>query len=344
MPLSNPLVVAVIGAGHWGPNVIRNFSNHPRVILKYVCDTDSKKLDKISNILQVGCQFLTDASTIIKDADVEAIAVVTPASTHYNLVKEALLAKKHVFCEKPMTLDVREGEELCTLAETSGVKFMVGYTFLYNNGVRYLKKIGRSKSLGKLYYMTSTRTHMGLIREDVDAAWDLASHDISIMNYILDETPVAVSSIGASPLGNKHHDVAFITLHYKNDIIGQIHVSWVDSNKERKVSLIGSKARVEFDDLNDLEPIRIYEKGVSSTATVSIEAEYGNFRFLLRDGDIISPKIEMSEPLYQMIDSFVCNVLDNTEIVTDGRFALEITKTLISIQHSFQSKSIQQIL
>ena len=146
--------------------------------------------------------------------------------------------------------------------------------------------------------MSSIRTHLGLVREDGDASWDLASHDISIMNYILDERPVAVSSVLANPLGNKHHDVAFITLHYKNGIIGQIDVSWFDSNKERILSLIGSKARIEFDDLYDLEPIRIYEKGISSTVAESIEPEYGNFRFLLRDGDIISPKIEMSEPLY----------------------------------------------
>lgn len=341
MSLQDQLTVAVIGVGHWGPNVVRNFINHPRVQLRYVCDIDGEAFGRVSNLIGKGCQFITDASKIFSDEDIDAVVVVTPAATHYDLTKQALLAKKHVLCEKPLTLDVGEGEELCRLAEVSGRKLMVGFTFLFNNGVRKLKELNSSNRLGKLYYLTSKRTHIGLVRHDVDVVWDLAPHDICIFNFILDSTPEAVLATGAKPLRMDNYDVAFITLYYPDEIIGQIHVSWVDSNKERLVCIIGSKARVEFNDLDNLEPIRIYEKGISLDER--IEADFGDFRFLLRDGDIISPKTEMHEPLSQVIDSFVSAVLDDKEIISDGQFALEVTRTLAAVQKSLVSRAVEQI-
>ena len=342
MSLQEQLTVAVIGVGHWGPNVVRNFVNHPRVHLRYVCDIDREAFGRVSNLIGKGCQFVTDPSKIFSDEDIDAVAVVTPAVTHYNLTKQALLAKKHVLCEKPLTLDVGEGEELCRLAEVSGRKLMIAFTFLFNNGVRRLKELNSSDCLGKVYYLTSKRTHIGLVRQDVDVVWDLAPHDICIFNFILDSTPEGVLATGAKPLGMDNYDVAFVTLYYPDEIIGQIHVSWVDSNKERLVCIIGSKARVEFNDLNNLEPIRIYEKGISIAER--IEADFGDFRFLLRDGDIISPRTEMQEPLSQMIDSFVSVVLDDKEIISDGRFALEVTRVLVAIQKSLASRSIEHIV
>jgi predicted dehydrogenase len=240
-----------------------------------------------------------------------------------------------------MSLNVAEGEELCHLSDISGKKLMVGFTFLFNNGLKQLKELNVSGRLGKVYYLTSKRTHMGPVRQDVNVVWDLASHDIAIINFILDSAPVAVLATGAKSLGTDHYDVAFITLYYPNGIIGQIHISWIDSNKERIVRIIGSKARAEFNDLNNLEPIRVFEKGISIAD--HIEADFGNFRFLLRDGNIISPKIDMSEPLRQMIDTFICAVLDKKEIVPDGHFSFEVTKTIVAIQKSLASKSIQMV-
>ena len=341
MSLQEELTVGVIGVGHWGPNVVRNLVNHPRVRLKYVCDTDKEAFGKVRNLIGKECQFVTDASTIFSDKGIDAVVVVTPASTHYDLTKRALLAHKHVLCEKPLTLDVGEGEELCRLAEVSGLKLMVGFTFLFNNGVRKLKELNSSDRLGKLYYLTSKRTHIGLVRQDVDVVWDLAPHDVCIFNFILGSTPEGVLAAGAKPLGMDNYDVAFITLYYPDEIIGQIHVSWVDSNKERLVCIIGSKARVEFNDLNNLEPIRIYEKGISLAE--NIEADFGNFQFLLRDGDIISPRTQMHEPLAQVIDSFVSVVLDDKEMISDGRFALEVTRTLVAVHKSLASRAIEQI-
>ena len=185
MSLKNQLTVAVIGIGHWGPNVVRNFVNHPRVQLRYVCDIDTEAFKRVSKLIPDECQFVTDASVIFSDTDIDAVAIITHASSHHELVKQALLEKKHVLCEKPLALNVREGEELCLLAEPSRLKLMVGFTFLFNNGVLKLKELKSSGSLGKIYYLTSVRTHMGLVRQDVDVFWDLAPHDISIMNFKL---------------------------------------------------------------------------------------------------------------------------------------------------------------
>jgi predicted dehydrogenase len=342
MVAGRKLNIAVIGIGHWGPNLCRNFINHSDVEMKYVCDIDEHKFDKIQNILPERCLLTTDISKILLDRDVEAVVIATPASTHYALVKQALSSGKHVLSEKPLTLHVEESEELCELAAAHNKKLMVGFTFLFNKCVKYLGELSRAGTLGRIYYLTSARTHMGLVREDVDAVWDLAPHDISIMNFIVGANPIEVSAAASTPLGFKHCDVAFITLYYPDGIIGQIHVSWVDSNKERTVRIIGQKARVEFDDLNDLEPIRIFQKGISPAESVA--PNFGNFRFLLRDGDIISPAIKQSEPLKEMVDAFVKYVLDGTSIIPDGRYAVDMTKTLVAIQKSLNSRGARQLV
>jgi len=341
MSLQKKLSVAVLGIGHWGPNVVRNLVNHPRVELKYVCDIDKGAFKRLSNLVPQGCRLVNNSSEVFNDKEVEAVVVVTPASTHYNLAKQALLAGKHVLCEKPLTLDAAEGKELCKIAQDSGRRLMVGFTFLFNNGVRRLKELKKSGALGQTYYLTSIRTHMGLIRHDVDVIWDLAPHDISIMNFILDSIPQKVLATGAKPLGGNYYDVAFLTLYYPKGIIGHVYVSWIDSNKERLVRVIGSKARAEFNDLNELEPIRIFEKGISIAER--IEPDFGSFRFLLRDGDIISPKTDMPEPLGQMIDSFISAVLDNKDIIPDGKYGLEVTRTIAAIQKSLDTKTIQEV-
>lgn len=326
------LCVGVIGLGYWGPNIVRNLAAHRSVDLAYVCDLSSYRFKRVEGFVPDSCKFVTDASSVINAPEVDAVAIVTPASTHSSLVKEAIRAKKHVLCEKPMSLDVGEGEAICASAEEAGLKLMVGYTFIFNKAVRHLKKLIDAEKLGELYYLSATRTHLGLIRQDVDVSWDLAPHDVSIMNYALDAVPERVSAAGASPLGSGRHDVAFITLFYPKGVIGQIHVSWVDSNKERVVRVVGSKARVVFDDLNGLEPLRVYEKGIG--VSNKAEPDFGEFRYLLRDGDIVSPKIEMCEPLASMVDSFVNVVLNDGENISSGRFALKITRTLSAIQKS----------
>jgi len=341
MPSKESLGVGVVGAGHWGPNIIRNFVSHPKVRLRYVCDIDEGKFKRISNLITKDCRCVTDAAEVFGDADIDAVAISSPASTHYSLVKQALKAGKHVYCEKPLTLNTGESEELCELADGRNLKLMVAFTFLFNNGVRQLKKLKDSGTLGAVYYLTSIRTHMGLVRDDVDVVWDLAPHDVSIINFILGGVPERVLAAGVKPLGGDNYDAAFISLYYTGGIMGQISVSWVDSNKERLVRVIGSKARAEFNDLDNLEPIRIFEKGISVAR--ESESDFGKFRFLLRDGDILSPKTDMSEPLGEMVDSFVSAILENKNVISNGRYSLDITKTLVSIQKSLSSGKIEDV-
>jgi len=335
MDASDKLGVGIIGLGHWGPNLVRNFSMNSECFIRCVCDLKESNFKRVENLIPAECKKTTYAEELFQSPDIDAIVVATSSSTHYPLVKKALQAGKHVFCEKPLTLDYRHDQELCELAERSKLKLMVGYTFLFNSAIHKIKEMAEQNHMGQLYYLTATRTHMGLVREDTSVVWDLAPHDVAIMNYLLKSVPERVSAIASSPLSLSHPDVAFINLFYPNEILGQIHVSWVDSNKERIFRVIGSKARAIFNDLDMLEPVRLFEKGID--VEIQDEINYGNFKFLLRDGDIISPKIQMNEPLRVIVDSFVRVVLEDAENITDGTFSLGISRTIVAALKSIEN-------
>ena len=249
------LTVGIIGLGHWGLNILRNFINHPRIRVRYICDPSEKALKRAAHLIPEYCVRATDAYSIFENPGVDAVAIVTPTSTHFELTHAALLAGKHVYCEKPLTPDPEECRTLYNLAAVNDRKLMVGFTFLFNSGIEKVKELLDSGKLGDIYYLTSVRTHLGLIREDVSCVWDLAPHDVSIMNYLLDAVPTKVSAVGATPLNSGKADLGFINLFYPGGIIGQVHVSWLNSSKERLLKIIGSRARVEFDDLNLMEPV-----------------------------------------------------------------------------------------
>jgi predicted dehydrogenase len=280
------------------------------------------------------CQALTDPDPILSDPGIDAAVIITPASTHYQLVKQALTAGKHVLCEKPLCLTAGECEELCRLADSRGLKLMVSHTFLFNQGIKKLKDMIDEQLLGEVYYLTSTRTHMGLVRHDVNVMWDLAPHDVSIMCYLTGELPEKVSAVGSSPLSSRSEDVSFINLFFPRGVVGHIQVSWVDPQKVRLVTVSGSRGKAVFDDLSNVEPVRLFEKGIDS---LPVESDYGQFRFLVRDGDIISPKVNMKEPLATMVDAFVRLVLDGEANISDGRFGLNMTKILEAAQQSMEN-------
>ena len=234
---------------------------------------------------------------------VDAVVIATPASTHRELVQASLESGHHVLVEKPMALDVAGCDALCDLAAASGRVLMVGYTFLYNAGVRKMKECMAPDQFGQVYYLHATRTNLGPIRQDVNAVWDLAPHDIAIFNYLLEDSPLWASAIGTRVLKTSRDDIAFATLGYRNGVVGNIHVSWSDPNKVREVVAVGSRRRVVFNDLNDVERVRYYERGVA--AGDGIAETYGEFKLLVRDGDIVSPKVEPSEPLKNQCLEFV---------------------------------------
>jgi predicted dehydrogenase len=330
--MADELSVALIGGGYWGPNILRNLLQDRRVTVRYVCDTSGAALDRLRLMVSNACMLTKDPGRIFSDPRVQAVVVATPASTHYSLALGALEAGKQVFVEKPLALRVDEAEQLCGTAEERGLKLMVGHTFLFNNRLLKIRELMDQGRLGKLHYITSTRTHMGLVRSDVNVVWDLAPHDVSILNFLVGQEPEWVSAVASRPLGVTQADVAFIHLSYPSGVLCHMHVSWVDSHKVRQVSVIGSEARLIFDDLNDLEPVRVFEKGIGSHQQVA--PEFGQFRLILRDGDIVSPKIIDKEPLAQMMEAFVRLVLEDKPNLSDGRLGLRVTKVLAAAQDS----------
>ncbi|MFZ3331804.1 MAG: Gfo/Idh/MocA family oxidoreductase, partial [Candidatus Acidiferrales bacterium] len=221
--------VGLIGYGYWGPNYARALTDLPDVNLTLVCDTQEEQLRRAAARFP-HIALSQDVSEAMRRNDVDAVIISTPASTHYELTCLALEAGRHVIVEKPLALEIEHCEHLRELADKKGVVLMVAHTFLYNSGIQKLRECVKSSNFGRVYYLHATRTNLGPIRPDVNAVWDLAPHDISIFNYLLGDQPQWVSAIGLRALGNMHEDVAFITLGYANDVIGNIHVSWADPN------------------------------------------------------------------------------------------------------------------
>jgi predicted dehydrogenase len=327
--------IGLIGFGYWGPNYARVLSELPGATLTVICD---QRPDRLSLVAQrypsiATCERVDDLLT--RD-DVDAVVIATPASTHEAVVRAALGRGRHVLVEKPMALHAAGCESLCDLADEAARVLMVGYTFLYNSGVRKMKEVMAPEAFGQPYYLHATRTNLGPIRPDVNAAWDLAPHDIAIFNYLLGEQPVWASAIGTRVLKNAREDIVFATLGYANDVIGNIHVSWSDPNKVREVVAVGSRRRVVFDDLNDGERVRVYERGVSAGEAVA--DSYGEFKLLVRDGDIISPKVAPSEPLKNQCADFVAAVAAGKPLLATGRFGIGVVKTLAAIDASMRAR------
>ena len=330
-----PVRLALIGFGYWGPNYARVLSDLPGADLTVICDPRPDRLELVRQRYPSVAACASLDQVYARD-DVDAVVIATPASTHEALVRVALGHGRHVLVEKPMSLTGAGCDALCDLAEASGRLLMVGYTFLYNAGIRKMKEVMAPEPFGQPYYLHATRTNLGPIRNDVNAAWDLAPHDIAIFNYLLGENPLWVSAIGTRVLKTEREDIAFATLGYSNGVIGNIHVSWADPNKVREVVAVGSRRRVVFNDLNDVERVRVFERGVSAGEAVA--DSYGEFKLLVRDGDIVSPKVEPSEPLKNQCADFVTAIGGGRPPLATGRFGTSVVRTLVALEASMRSR------
>lgn len=326
--------IGIIGCGHWGKNYVRVLHELKGASVIACCDALKANIDNIKERYPKTL-FTTDANDILKSKDIEAVVVATPASSHHALAMEALKNGKHLIVEKPLALTVKECEEMIAAAKKAKKTLMVGHTFLYNDSVRKMRELIEAGSVGDVYYITAKRNHMGLIREDVAALWDLAPHDIAICSYLLGAAPKAVSAVGGEYLRAGRCDVAFITLFFERNVMANIQVSWVDSNKVREVAVIGSKERIVFDDLNPMESIRIYQKGISFDKDVD---SFGEFQYLLRDGDIVSPKINHREPLKVQCQHFLDSLSSGNTPLSDGINGLNVVKALIAATESIRKK------
>lgn len=325
--------IAVIGCGYWGVNYLRVMSELPASV-RWAVDAAAERRAFVAGRYP-RVSVTGDYQEALADPAVHAVVIATPATAHFPLVRDCLAAGKHCLVEKPLTTDGESSRRLAELADEAGRTLLVGHTFLFNAGILRMKEVMRAPSFGRVYYLHATRTNLGPIREDVNALWDLAPHDVAILNYLLDATPEQVSAVGGSFLGHDdHEDVAFATLRYAGGVIGNIHVSWADPNKVREVVAVGSERRVVFDDLNNLERLRIFEKGVAYAQT-DVDS-FGEFRLLVRDGDIISPRVEASEPLKNQCAHFLQALATGARPRSDGWAAVDVVRVVEAIQTSMR--------
>lgn len=322
---------AVIGSGYWGSNYVRLLSQMPETALYAVCDTSADRLQTVkARFPEVS--LYEDIEPILKRDDITAVVVCTNPASHFEVTKALLEAGKHVLVEKPMTLTGETSQSLVEIAERKGLTMMVGHIFLYHPAVERVKTAIQSGDTGEVHYLYAQRTNLGPIREDVNALWDLAPHDVSIFNYLLDSQPVWVSAVGTKFLRGNVEDAGFIVVGYQDGVIGNIHVSWADAHKVREVVVVGSKQRISFNDTSPDEKVRIFEKGVAASATAY--ADYGEYQLLIRDGDVISPKIPVVEPLKNEVMHFI-NCLQKGETPrSDGRNGLVVVKVMEAVNES----------
>ncbi len=323
--------VGIIGLGYWGPNLVRNFLATDGVNAVYAADLSNERIRTASKKFPT-VHFTKDYHDILKSSVVDAVVIATPVSTHFKLAKEALESGRHVILEKPMTSKIAEAEELVNLAAQKKLTLMVDHTFIYTAAVRKIKELIVSGEMGKLHYFDSVRINLGLFQHDVNVVWDLAVHDIAIMDYLIRERPVAVAALGATHY-NGVEDVAYVVVNFDSGTIAHFHVNWLSPIKVRQILIGGSKKMVVYNDVEPSEKVKIYDKGVKITS------QEGIYQALIqyRTGDMYSPKLDATEALSLLASHFVeCIRLSKTPI-TDGQAGLNVVKILEASQKSIKN-------
>ncbi|MFH1540802.1 MAG: Gfo/Idh/MocA family oxidoreductase [Elusimicrobiota bacterium] len=327
--------IAIVGCGYWGKNLVRNF--YKLGVLNTICDTDEKLLGKLKkNYPDVHYEKTFD--NILADKNILGVVISTPASSHYELVKKSLENGKNVFVEKPFTTSLKEAEELTELAEKKKLILMIGFTFLYNSAVRKVKEIIDSGELGKIYYIYSQRLNLGIIRKDINVWWNLAPHDVSIINYWLNQKAKTVSGFGVSFIQKEIDDFVSANIKFENGAAAAIHVSWLDPHKIRQMTVVGSKKMVIYDDVLSDMKVQIYDKGIDKFEDFQT---FGQFQLIHRAGDIYIPKIDFKEPLEVEAAHFIECIKEGKEPLTSARKSLPVVRILEAVQNSIkQGKTI----
>ena len=324
--------LAVIGCGYWGPNLIRNFVQSNQVQELFCCDLNQKRLDRIKKLYPM-VKGVSDYKELLRMEDLDAVAVATPVSTHYQVAKDFLSMGKHVFVEKPFTHSCETGQELVKLAEQKQRVLMVGHTFEYTAAVNKVKEIIESGEIGKILYISCIRVNLGLFQQDINVVWDLAPHDVSIILYLLGEIPLSVNCQGRAHFKPGIEDVATTTLNFKSGVIAFIHNSWLDPNKIRKTTIVGTRKMLVYDDIENQEKIKIYDKGIEVPPYYDSFAE---FQFSYRYGDIYSPRIEDYEPLRKQCEHFIECIRNGRVPHSDGVNGLRVVCVLEGASRSLK--------
>jgi len=318
------LNVGVIGCGYWGPNLIRNFMQLNDTTVIRVADLDEKRLSGIKQNYR-SIETTTNYREVVDDPLIDIVVVATPVRTHYRFASEALGAGKHVFVEKPMTASTKEAEDLVRIAQENKRTLMVGHTFLYTEAVKKMKSVIESGELGKIYYINAQRLNLGLFQKDINVTWDLATHDISIILYLLGREPERTQFQGQAHINPAIEDVAILTMYFPDNVVAFVQSSWLDPDKIRKITVVGSKKMMVFDDIQPTEKIRIYDKGVEGPEHYNTFAE---FAYSYKYGDIVIPKIGGAEPLRAELSHFVECVKNATTPISDGVNGLQVVRIL----------------
>jgi predicted dehydrogenase len=331
--------VGLIGCGYWGPNLLRNFNACPLTEVAAICDANPARLEKVGRGYP-NAKLVQSVDELL-DLPVEAVAIATPVSTHYPLGKRCLEAGKHVLIEKPLASTVQEARGLIDAAERAGRVLMVDHTYLFSPAVRKIKEIIDSDGLGELHYVDSVRINLGLFQSDVNVIWDLAPHDLSIVDTILGTPARSISSWGCAHTGNGHEDVAYVNVDYGDQLMATFHVNWLSPVKVRQMIFAGSRKSLIFNELNSTEPLKIYDRGID----VGQNAESANqVKIGYRSGDVWSPHIEVGEPLQSAVTHFAECVRDGKPCLSDGRVGLRVVQLLESATRSIRAQGGRIVL
>jgi predicted dehydrogenase len=322
----------VIGYGYWGPNVVRNLDRLESAEVVAVCDKSPASRKKVAKAYP-DVLVTEDSAELMSSPDIDAIAVVTPVWTHYELAKAALLNGKHIFVEKPFTSNAAQAQELIELAARRNLKIMVDHTFLFTGAVTKIKQLLDDGSLGKLYYYDSTRVNLGLFQHDVNVVWDLAPHDLSIIDHLIEQAPEALSATGQTHL-NGHEDVAYITVYFPDKVIAHINVNWLSPVKVRTTLIGGEKKMLVWNDLEVDEKIKIYDKGVKVTSREGLYDLLVHYR----SGDMWAPQIEQVEALTRELSYFVDCIANDKTPVNDGEAGLRVVRMLEAANESIRKR------
>lgn len=331
--------VGIVGAGYWGPNLIRNFAEAPDCEVRYVCDAREPTLARIGKRFP---QVRTTAtySDLLEDPGLDAVVIATPVSTHAALATQALRAGKHILVEKPLCADLESARQLVALAQSQGVTLMVGHTFEYNPAVRKLKEVIKAPAFGDIVYAYARRVNLGILRDDVNALWNLAPHDVSIVLYLFDEYPSHLSAQGLAHIRPDVEDVAFVYLEFPSGRGAHLHVSWLDPSKARSVTVIGSRQMAVYDDLDPESRVKVYDRGFEIEQIPS-GIDHGNpasYTFRARSGDIVCPHIEWKEPVAVECRHFIDTIRDGGVPLTDGMNGLRVVQVLEAANASMRQQ------
>lgn len=330
--MTKQIKVGVVGCGYWGPNLVRNFRSLPDCSLKVMCDIDEQRLEHLRS-LYPGVEGTTDCRHMLNGVGLEAVVIATAVKLHYPLAKASLLAGKHTFIEKPMASSSQECEELVEIARRKGVVLMTGHTFLYSPAVRKIKEIVESGDIGDIRYISARRLNLGLFQKDINVAWDLAPHDISIIQYIMGEQPVSVNCRGSAHITPGVEDVTTMCLSFRGQRTAIIHSSWLDPRKVREMTIVGSRRMIVYDDVAPLEKIRIFDARVERPPHYDT---FGEFQYAYHYGDVHIPYLKQEEPLKVECQHFLDCIRQGTTPVTDGKQGLELVQILEASSESLR--------